>query len=417
MIGRCHRYGQACDVLVVNFLNQKNEADQRVFEILSQKFKLFEGVFGTSDEVLGTVEAGVDVEKAIAEIYQQCRTADEIKTRFRELQSELDQKIQARMADTRKVVLDNFDEEVHQKLKVHRDEAQAALGEQQRMLLELCRHELRGSARFEDGAPAFTLPEGHEYAGAWDLRWDVAEKRGAEFLRLGHPLAQELVARALSRPVWEAAVTFAWAPHVAALGAHRGKRGVLEVRLLTSETAGRVEQWLLIGAVTSDGARIEGDVAARFFSLTAVKVEPLQGATFDTTAPAALKDAMEAQKHDRLGAMMSRNERYFEEEMEKLDLRAEDLKQGLEKEIKRLDKDITQAQKDARKLKGLGEKLEAQKKQKALEERRTEKRRRLYEEQDEIAAQKKKQLDEIEATLREQKVTDERVLALVWALE
>ncbi len=30
-IGRCHRYGQKHDVVVVNFLNQKNEADQHVF--------------------------------------------------------------------------------------------------------------------------------------------------------------------------------------------------------------------------------------------------------------------------------------------------------------------------------------------------------------------------------------------------
>jgi SNF2 family DNA or RNA helicase len=31
-IGRCHRYGQKIDVSVVNFLNLKNRAEQRVFE-------------------------------------------------------------------------------------------------------------------------------------------------------------------------------------------------------------------------------------------------------------------------------------------------------------------------------------------------------------------------------------------------
>ena len=44
-IGRCHRYGQKHDVVVVNFLNDKNAADKRVFELLSQKFKLFDGVW------------------------------------------------------------------------------------------------------------------------------------------------------------------------------------------------------------------------------------------------------------------------------------------------------------------------------------------------------------------------------------
>jgi adenine-specific DNA-methyltransferase len=49
-IGRSHRYGQKHDVVVVNFLNRKNAADKRVFELLSEKFKLFEGLFGASDE-------------------------------------------------------------------------------------------------------------------------------------------------------------------------------------------------------------------------------------------------------------------------------------------------------------------------------------------------------------------------------
>jgi adenine-specific DNA-methyltransferase len=69
-IGRCHRYGQKRDVVVVNFLNRKNEADRRVFELLSEKFQLFEGVFGASDEVLGAIESGVDFEKRINDIYQ-----------------------------------------------------------------------------------------------------------------------------------------------------------------------------------------------------------------------------------------------------------------------------------------------------------------------------------------------------------
>ncbi|WP_232220225.1 SNF2-related protein [Legionella tunisiensis] len=35
-IGRCHRYGQKFDVVVINFLNQRNYADQRVLELLTQ---------------------------------------------------------------------------------------------------------------------------------------------------------------------------------------------------------------------------------------------------------------------------------------------------------------------------------------------------------------------------------------------
>ena len=88
-IGRCHRYGQKHDVVVVNFLNRKNAADKRVYELLSEKFKLFEGVFGASDEVLGAIESGVDFEKRINDIYQKCRKHEEIKVAFDQLQLEL----------------------------------------------------------------------------------------------------------------------------------------------------------------------------------------------------------------------------------------------------------------------------------------------------------------------------------------
>ncbi|MCL6250034.1 DEAD/DEAH box helicase [Altererythrobacter sp. KTW20L] len=52
-IGRCHRYGQLVDVTVVNMLNLKNRAEERIHELLQNKLHLFDGVFGASDDVLG----------------------------------------------------------------------------------------------------------------------------------------------------------------------------------------------------------------------------------------------------------------------------------------------------------------------------------------------------------------------------
>ena len=77
-IGRCHRYGQKHDVVVINFLNKRNAADVRVYELLNEKFQLFNGVFGASDEVLGSIGNGVDFEKRISQIYNECRTTEEI---------------------------------------------------------------------------------------------------------------------------------------------------------------------------------------------------------------------------------------------------------------------------------------------------------------------------------------------------
>ena len=91
-IGRCHRYGQTHNVVAINLLNTQNEADKRVYDILSHKFELFEGVFGASDIALGALESGGSFEKIILEIYQSCNTPGEFKKAF----DKLDRKLEAR---------------------------------------------------------------------------------------------------------------------------------------------------------------------------------------------------------------------------------------------------------------------------------------------------------------------------------
>jgi hypothetical protein len=71
-------------------------------------------VFGASDEVLGVIESGVDFEKRIVSIYQNCRTEDEIEAEFEALRAEMDTQISATMDDTRRKLLENFDAEVHE---------------------------------------------------------------------------------------------------------------------------------------------------------------------------------------------------------------------------------------------------------------------------------------------------------------
>ena len=117
-IGRCHRYGQKFDVVVVNFINRNNAADLRVYELLDEKFRLFNGVFGASDEVLGAVESGVDFEKRIATIYQKCRSQEQIQFEFDQLQKELETEIAEGQKDARENLLNNFDQEVVEKVRI-----------------------------------------------------------------------------------------------------------------------------------------------------------------------------------------------------------------------------------------------------------------------------------------------------------
>lgn len=110
-IGRCHRYGQKNDVVAINLLNTGNVADMRVYEILSKKFELFDGVFGSSDIALGILESGINFEQEILAIYQKCNTAAEIRREFDKLDRKLDAKRNKKARELRDILLSKTSEQ------------------------------------------------------------------------------------------------------------------------------------------------------------------------------------------------------------------------------------------------------------------------------------------------------------------
>lgn len=104
-IGRCHRYGQEHDVVAMNLLNTDNEADKRVYDILSRKFELFDGVFGASDVALGALESGFSFESMILNIYQKCNTDDDFDNAFNKLNKQLDAPADDRVSQLKSLLL------------------------------------------------------------------------------------------------------------------------------------------------------------------------------------------------------------------------------------------------------------------------------------------------------------------------
>ena len=174
------------------FLNRSNAADERVFQLLSEKFQLFEGVFGASDEVLGAIESGVDFEKRIAEIYQRCRQPKEIKSAFDQLQLELSLEINEAMTTTGRKLLENFDDEVREKLRVRDESSRAFLNSFERLLMHVTQHELAGHADFlnDSSFRLKSLPfraSGGDPLGLYEL---PRRSGDAHLYRLNHPLAE-----------------------------------------------------------------------------------------------------------------------------------------------------------------------------------------------------------------------------------
>lgn len=402
-IGRCHRYGQKHDVVVVNFLNRSNEADQRVFQLLSEKFRLFDGVFGASDEVLGALESGVDIERRIAEVYQTCRTGDEIKLAFDKLQAELEEQIQAKMESTRRVLLENFDEDVRARLRASQEQAIASLSQRERLLFDLTRYELNGKAEFDTTEPRFLYQGSKASPGWYNLDWKEAERRNEHFYRPDHTLALGLIEQAMERDLPAASLTLNYTEYesmISILEELVGQSGWLELSRLTVEAL-NTDEYLIFAGQTDDGRVLDEELCQKLLSLPgAVNDEP-SGEAPD------LSSIRRSEAEAKLESIDQRNSNFFDEEVLKLDRWSEDLKQGLERELKDLDKQIREARKIAALAQSLRDKLEAQKGIKAFEKTRNQKRRELFDAQDAIDVQREELIANIEKQLaqsRNQKV-------------
>ena len=269
-IGRCHRYGQKFDVVVVNFLNKNNAADLRVYELLDQKFRLFDGVFGASDEVLGAVESGVDFEKRIAAIYQQCRTLEQIQFEFDQLQQELETEIAAGQQDAREKLLNNFDQEVVEKVRV---QSNASLDRFNQQLWRITRFLLADYAHFDETGYGFMLhrnpfPGENIHPGPYKMgkscgRCQYLSRRpspGAAPARTGQ-----------AAPTPPRQITFDYSgsgKHIAILEALKGKSGWLACSLL-SFRALETEDHLVLTGMTEAGETLDEAQCRRFFDLPA----------------------------------------------------------------------------------------------------------------------------------------------------
>ncbi|MCP2014795.1 adenine-specific DNA-methyltransferase [Deinococcus sp. HSC-46F16] len=410
-IGRSHRYGQKHDVVVLNFLNKGNEADQRVYELLSEKFKLFEGVFGSSDEVIGAIGSGVDFEKRVADIYQRCRSPQEIQAAFDALQASLSTEINAAMSRTRAQLLENFDEEVREKLRLRQEESREQLTRFTRLLMNLTRIELEGRASFDsESGRSFTLhrpPRDDVAPGRYAvpsrderLREGGGVGPGEHRYRLGHPLAQHLVeqakARFLAGEVEHLHFDYgAHTGHIGALRERQGSSGWLSLALYRVEALGQTEEHLLWSAVTDEGELLAPEITQKLFELPA-RVSPASG-----TPPPVLQDLREQARTSRREAINRRNLQAFEEAAARIDTWSEDLKIGLEREIKELDRQIKEARRGATTAGTLQAKLDGQRLVQDLEKKRTQKRRSLFDEQDRIDEKRQELIDQLAAKLEE----------------
>lgn len=407
-IGRCHRYGQKFDVVVINFLNKGNAADVRVYELLDQKFQLFNGVFGVSDEILGSIGNGVDFEKRIAQIYDECRTTDEIEAAFDRLQSELQEQISEKMIKARSALLENFDESVKEKLRDSYAQSKKNLDKFERYLWVFTQHALCRDATFDEKRYTFRLhSEGTTYV--------LSKENGNEMecpYRISSPLAQTLLSRYMAPIRGCSCVEFEYTrspERTRLLEALVGQSGVMRVEKFSIDSIEQ-EDCLEIACMTDSGDWVYPDIAERMLLLPGRMVSPTR---IDEEVLECLRGKVEEMGQEVLKVSAERNNRFFDEEMEKLDCWAEDMKLALERELSDLDQEIRLRKSEAKKIGRLEEKVQAHRVIKALERERIEKRQHLYSAQDAVDEKKELLLGRVEQLLQ-QKTQQSELFTIKW---
>lgn len=390
-IGRCHRYGQKHDVVVVNFLNQRNAADQRVLELLSEKFHLFDGVFGASDEILGRIESGVDIERRIAGIFDTCRTPAEIDAAFAALRSELESQIQERMKDTEEALLATFDAGVVERLRLHHDQAIVQLDRISQLFWRLTRHVLAPSAQFNDKALSFELtdsPAKDAEAGRYHLiRKGQPMPEDGHVYRLTHPLGEFVLdtGRRYEAPLAELVFDLSSAPQrIAALEQLPSKSGWLELNLLELESF-QLEEHLVFSAQADDGRWVDAEACQRLLELSGeVSADLPAGANLPVNFEANVRRQIDA----ALAKALEENNTYFQSEREKLDQWAEDQLLAAEQSLHDTKARLKDAKRRARSAATVEEQASVQDEIKTLERQQRRQRQEIFDVEDEIESRR-----------------------------
>lgn len=415
-IGRCHRYGQKHDVVVINFLNERNEADRRVHELLAEKFNLFSGVFGASDEVLGQIESGVDFEKRILAIYQKCRTPQEIDAAFQQLQAEMDETIRSKMDETRQMLMEHFDEDVHARLKMRLDDARANLDRIGRQFWALTKVVLDGHATFWDEQLTFDLersPVATCRPGTYHLISKQHQNVTGDFLyRLSHPLGEWSIDRAKQADTPVAKVQFDvtnYPMKVSVVDALKGKSGWLTLQRLTIDSFDR-EEYLLFSATDANGRSLDQETCQKLFHCTAEVADA-------SDLPAELTERLkkEADRHAEatIARSLEGSNALFNEERDRLEKWADDMVVAAEKDLSDTKAQIKAVRRQSRLATTLDEQNELQQKLRDLEKKRWKQRQQIHAIEDQIADKRDSLIDGLQKRMT-QKTHNTHLFTIQW---
>ncbi|PKP21642.1 MAG: DEAD/DEAH box helicase, partial [Bacteroidetes bacterium HGW-Bacteroidetes-21] len=337
---------------------------------------------------------------------------------FDDLQKQLETDIDDKMQVTRKSLLENFDEEVHEKLRMNLNSSKDYLNRYETLLWNITRYFLKNDADFSDKELTFVLknnpvPGQVINSGPYRIGKNIND---ANIYRIGHPLAQYIISECKLIQLPSSHLIFDYSgasKKISILENLVGKSGWMIGYNFTIESL-EAEDHLVLTGITENGLNLDHDQCHRLFSLNALieNSDILISADIQKTIESSTGKTVQ----DILVNTSERNAVFFDEEMIKLDKWADDRKTSLEIELKQLDIDIKTKKAEARKLLKLEEKVKTQRQIKEMEKRRNEMRMNLYQHQDEVDQKKENLISDIETRLK-QMTSLQEIFAIRWTIK
>jgi ERCC4-related helicase len=379
-IGRCHRYGQLHDVVVVNFLNSENEVENRVYDLLGQKYNLFQGVFGSSDHVLGSIENEVDFEKRMIEVYKKCRTKEEIDTYFKELEEEFKDAVDKRIKDVQSVLFENFEGSVINKLRITYSDTKTFLEKFEKWLWEITRYYLQTLADFEAEDYTFIFHNNGERYTMNKLRTD------AKHYRIQSDVAQNLLKKAKSETTDQAHLVFDLASSPIKyneLDKLRGSKGLLKISNLEVQSEIEQHDTLILTGLTENEKVISEESIRNLLNLS------IHTDKFKNANPEELIKQHQKNKKNKLDNLEKTDTAYMQREFTKFERWADDKIRALEIDLKEERQKLKDLEREQHKENILSEELiDLQEKISKIKRKYNRLRQEIYDREDEINEQR-----------------------------
>lgn len=416
-IGRCHRYGQKSDVVVVNFINKSNRADQRVYELLDEKFNLFKGVFGASDDVLGKATDSLDFERRILEIYQKCRNTEEIDAEFDALQEKMRDSIDDTLDKTRISLLENFDEDVVRKLRIRKDTDQERLSHFNKLLWELTVDVLSDYITIKDNDNCiFRLnksPQSKLIAPLGSYQFGKNTTL-AYIYRLSHPLADWVIKKSKETDTPPANLVFDYTNHpakISILNQYKGQSGYLSVVLVQFTSLKEYEEHLIYGVVDDAGNVLDDDFAQKLLSVSAEIGEILDNIQNEKLSSVLIDERTKLNEQ-----LEARNSQYVNEEIAKIERWAEDKSFAVEQELKDIKRSLREKTRQAKLVDDSQRLVTLQREIQSLSKLQRTKRNEIFEVEDEIERRRDEIITQIGDSLKQQ-ITQKELFTIRWNIK